>query len=312
MTDTRTENAARIHLPLVHSGKVRDTYALGDDLLMVASDRVSAFDVIMPTSVPDKGRVLTQLSRFWFEQTADLVPNHLLTTDMARVPNLDPETREATTGRSMLVKRCDRIDIECVIRGYLAGSAWNEYRVNGTVAGVSLPPGLIESAQLPEPIFTPALKNDTGHDENISVADLRTSVGSDLAEELEQISLALYERAASIAVKRGLLVADTKFEFGFRDGELTLIDELLTPDSSRYWSIERYQPGGQQESLDKQYLRDWLLASGWDKEPPGPTLPPDVVEQIRQRYFDAYRQLVGEDVALSRAVTGQSTGVSGE
>jgi phosphoribosylaminoimidazole-succinocarboxamide synthase len=284
---------------LVRRGKVRDVYEAGADrLVLVASDRLSAFDVVFPTPIPDKGRVLTQLSNFWFARLASIVPNHLLATDLAKFP---PAFRggsaPALDGRSVLVKRCERIDIECVARGYISGSAWTEYKALGTVAGESLPAGLQESAKLDAPIFTPATKAESGHDENISRRRLAAVVGTELARDLERMTLALYAAARSYALDRGLILADTKFEFGYHDGKLTLIDEALTPDSSRYWDAAKYKPGGTPPSYDKQYVRDFLVKSGWNKEPPAPALPEDVVAGTRQRYLECYEKLVGKPLS---------------
>jgi phosphoribosylaminoimidazole-succinocarboxamide synthase len=281
---------------LVRRGKVRDVYeAGGDRLVLVASDRLSAFDVVFPTPIPDKGRVLTQLSNFWFAKLASVVPNHLIATDLAQFP---PAFRGANApaldGRSVLVKRCERIDIECVARGYISGSAWTEYKALGTVAGETLPAALQESARLDEPIFTPATKAESGHDENISRRRLAAVVGTELARDLEQVTLALYRAAHAYAMERGVILADTKFEFGYHDGRLTLIDEALTPDSSRYWDAAKYQPGGTPPSYDKQYVRDFVVKSGWNKEPPAPALPGDVVAGTRQRYLECYEKLVGK------------------
>jgi phosphoribosylaminoimidazole-succinocarboxamide synthase len=279
-------------LPLFRKGKVREMYAVGEDhLLMVASDRVSAFDVVMNEAIPGKGHVLTALSAFWFRTTAGVVANHVVSD---RVQDLPPEVRElepAIRGRWLLVRRVERIDIECVVRGYLAGSAWSEYRRLGTVAGEPLAAGLLESQQLDEPIFTPAIKAESGHDENISRARLRELVGARRAAELEELSVRLYTAGAEHARNRGLILADTKFEFGVVDGRLILIDELLTPDSSRYWPVDRYGPGGPQPSFDKQFLRDFLEASGWNKEPPPPALPASVVAGTAARYEEALRRL---------------------
>jgi phosphoribosylaminoimidazole-succinocarboxamide synthase len=279
-------------LPLFRKGKVREMYAVGEDhLLMVASDRVSAFDVVMNEAIPGKGHVLTALSAFWFRTTAGVVANHVVSD---RVQDLPPEVRElepAIRGRWLLVRRVERIDIECVVRGYLAGSAWSEYRRLGTVAGEPLAAGLLESQQLDEPTFTPAIKAESGHDENISRARLRELVGARRAAELEELSVRLYTAGAEHARNRGLILADTKFEFGVVDGRLILIDELLTPDSSRYWPVDRYGPGGPQPSFDKQFLRDFLEASGWNKEPPPPALPASVVAGTAARYEEALRRL---------------------
>ena len=274
-------------------GKVRDVYeAGGDRLVMVASDRLSAFDVVFPTPIPEKGRILTQLSNFWFARLESLVPNHLVATELVDFPPAFRDVK-ALAGRSVLVKRCERIDVECVARGYISGSAWTEYKALGTVASEPLPRGLVESARLDEPIFTPATKAVTGHDENISRAQLAALVGTELAKELERVTLALYRAAHAYALGRGLILADTKFEFGFHDGKLTLIDEALTPDSSRYWDAAKYAPGGTPPSYDKQYVRDFVVKSGWNKEPPAPALPPDVVAGTTARYLECYEKLTG-------------------
>lgn len=279
-------------VPLFRRGKVRDTYRLADGgLLMVATDRVSAFDVVMPTPVPDKGRVLTQMSRWWFARTAGVVPNHLRDDDPRSLP-AEIDWQELGP-RSMRVVAADRIDIECVVRGYLAGSGWKEYRQRGTLAEEPLPAGLRESSRLPEPLFTPASKNDEGHDENISRAHLADVVGTETASLLEEKSLALYAEATRVCADAGMILADTKFEFGWVDGVLTLIDEVLTPDSSRFWDASIYRDGEPQPAFDKQYLRDWLEASGWNKQPPGPELPDDVVAHTRSRYLEAAHRICG-------------------
>jgi len=276
-------------------GKVRDIYEVDDrHLLMVTSDRISAFDVVLPSPIPDKGRVLTGLSLFWFERTAGLVPNHLLTADMDAFPPAFREHRDELAGRSMLVRRAEMIPVECVARGYLSGSGWKEYRASGTVCGIALPPGLLESGRLPEPIFTPATKAETGHDENISLERAGELVGEGLAERLKELTLSLYGLGAELAAEHGVFLADTKFEFGFVDGEITLCDEVMTPDSSRFWPADGYRPGGAQPSFDKQYVRDWLDDVGWDHEPPAPDLPPGIVAQTSQRYAEAYDRITGE------------------
>ncbi len=280
-------------LRLFRRGKVRDTYDLGDRLLMVATDRLSAFDVVLPTLIPGKGVVLTQLSRFWFDLTRGLISNHLITADVSRFPDqLLPHT-ELLAGRSMIVHKAERIDIECVVRAYLAGSAWEEYRRSGQVAGEVLPDGLSQGSRLSAPIFTPAAKNDEGHDVNITLADLRALVGPALAARLEEASRDIFNVASDLALQRGVILADTKFEFGIIDGNLVLIDELLTPDSSRFWDATSYQPGEDPPSFDKQFVRDWLAASGWDRQTPGPDLPQGVVEGTRARYLEAYERLTG-------------------
>jgi phosphoribosylaminoimidazole-succinocarboxamide synthase len=276
-------------LRVFRRGKVRDTFELDDDtLLMVATDRLSAFDVVLPTPIPDKGRVLTQMSRWWFAQTAHISPNHLLPDDPSVIPAAE---RDDWLQRSMHVRRAERIDIECVVRGYISGSGWKEYRTQRTLAGEPLPAGLKESGKLDHPRFTPAAKNDTGHDENISRANLADVVGTELAHRLERVSLDLYTFAAQSSEQRGVILADTKFEFGFIDGQLTLIDEIFTPDSSRFWEISEYREGESVTSMDKQFVRDYLETLHWDKTPPGPELPPDVVEGTRKRYLEAARRI---------------------
>jgi len=275
-------------------GKVRDIYEAGDDLLLVATDRISAFDVVLPTPVPDKGRVLTGLSLYWFELTKHIVANHLLSAEAGSFP--DPYRAEAAelAGRSMLVRRAEVIKVECVARGYITGSGWKDYQKTGAVCGIELPAGLVESQQLPEPIFTPTTKADTGHDLPLTFEETADQVGKGLAERLKELTLSLYEAGAAHARERGIILADTKFEFGFADGEVILIDEVLTPDSSRFWPEDTYEPGRGQPSFDKQYVRDWLDASGWDHEPPPPDLPADVVEQTASRYQEAYERITGE------------------
>ncbi|MGQ9674330.1 MAG: phosphoribosylaminoimidazolesuccinocarboxamide synthase [Chloroflexota bacterium] len=283
-------------LPWARRGKVRDVYDLGPNLLIVATDRISAFDVVLPNGIPAKGAVLTQLSAYWFSQTTHLLPNHLIAADPARFPTELRAVAEELEGRAMLVKKADRIDVECVVRGYLAGSAWAEYVESGTVCGHRLPTGLQESERLPEPIFTPATKADTGHDENISRERLASLIGESLASQLEEKSLAVYRYAESVARAKGIIIADTKMEFGFLDGELILIDELLTPDSSRFWAADEYQVGRSQPSFDKQFVRDWLTASGWNKEPPPPTLPEDIVAKTSEKYLEAYKRITGREL----------------
>ncbi len=283
-------------------GKVRDVYeADGDRLLIVATDRISAFDAVLPTPIPDKGRVLTGLSLFWFDRTSDLVGHHLVSADPHDLPDR-PE--DDLAGRAMLVKRADVVPVECVARGYLSGSGWKQYAAEQAVCGVALPVGLVESDHLPEPIFTPTTKASAGHDLPLTLDETRDLVGVGLAERLKELTLTLYERAATIASERGIILADTKFEFGFCDGELILVDEVCTPDSSRFWPADGYAPGGPQPSFDKQYVRDWLDASGWDREPPAPELPDDVVEQTAERYREAYERLTGEPFAHYRRSMG--------
>jgi phosphoribosylaminoimidazole-succinocarboxamide synthase len=278
----------------VARGKVRDIYDLGDRLLLVATDRLSAFDVVMPTPIPDKGRVLTQLSLFWFELLKDLIPNHVLSARDFPAPF--DKFRDDLAGRSMVVKKTAPLPIECVARGYLSGSGWKEYKATGEICGITLPPDLRESDKLPEVIFTPATKAATGHDENISFERAAGVIGKDLAEKVRAITLEIYRRAAAYAAPRGILLADTKFEFGLLHGELIWIDEALTPDSSRFWPAAEYCPGGPQPSFDKQFVRDYLERIQWPKTPPGPILPPDVVAATRAKYREAYRLLVGREL----------------
>ncbi len=279
---------------LAGRGKVRDIYDLRDRLLIVATDRLSAFDVVLPTPIPDKGRVLTQLSLFWFNLLRDVISNHVLSGTDFPAP-LD-RFRDELEGRSMLVRKTTPLPIECVVRGYLSGSGWKDYRSTGKVCGVALPSGLRESERLPEPVFTPATKATTGHDENISLDQAATLVGAPLAERARSASLDLYRRAAAYAEPRGIILADTKFEFGLLGEELIWIDEALTPDSSRFWPAANYEPGGRQPSFDKQYVRDYLERIGWSKQPPGPKLPADVVAATRAKYREAYRLLVGREL----------------
>jgi phosphoribosylaminoimidazole-succinocarboxamide synthase len=275
-------------------GKVRDIYDLGDRLLIVATDRLSAFDVVMPTPIPDKGRVLTQLSLFWFDRLNDIIPNHVLSaTDF---PAPFDKFQDELAGRSMVVKKTKPLPIECVARGYLSGSGWKEYKSTATICGIPLPPGLRESDRLPEVIFTPATKAATGHDENISFERATEMLGEDLAEKVRNVTLQIYLRAAAYAEPRGILLADTKFEFGLLKDELIWIDEALTPDSSRFWPASEYKPGGPQPSFDKQFVRDYLERIQWPKTPPAPELPPDVVAATRAKYREAFRILVGRDI----------------
>ena len=283
-------------LSLLNRGKVRDIYDLGNALLIVAADRISAFDVVMPNPIPDKGRVLTAMSLFWFHLLREAVPNHLIS---ARVEDYPPAARpyaRQLAGRSMLVRKAQVVPVECVARGYLAGSGWQEYRRQGTVTGLPLPAGLQESDQLPAPIFTPATKAASGHDLNISMAACIALVGESMARELERLTMEIYRLGSEHARRQGIILADTKFEFGLVQGQLTLVDEMMTPDSSRFWDLKQYQPGRPQDSFDKQPLRDWLEAAGWDKEPPAPDLPPEVVASTRRRYREAYRRLTGKEL----------------
>ena len=286
-------------IPKLKSGKVREIFDLGDSLLLVATDRISAFDVIMPNGIPHKGEVLTQISRFWFAQTKSFQPNHVLDRggDPLGVPalaGLPADLKRALAGRSMVVKKARPLAIECVVRGYLAGSGWKEYQKSQTVCGIKLPAGLKESSELPEPIFTPATKAETGHDENISFEQAGKITGNDLAGQARAASLKLYNFARDYARRRGIIIADTKFEFGQLDGKLILIDEVLTPDSSRFWPADQYQPGKSQPSFDKQFVRDYLETLDWDKTPPGPVLPPEVVAKTTAKYLEAYERLTGK------------------
>ena len=286
---------------LFHRGKVRDTYDLGDRLLMVATDRISAFDVVLPNGIPDKGRVLTQLSVFWFELTADVAPNHFLrlidSTEAKDVPFAVPPE---LVGRSMFIRKAKRLDVECVARGYLAGSGWAEYRTTGKVCGIPLPNGLRESDELPEPIFTPSTKAETGHDINISFDQVVELVGEKAASLIRDRTLAVYGFARDYARWRGIIIADTKLEFGWLNDELIIIDELLTPDSSRFWPADGYRPGRSQPSFDKQPVRDWLESIGWNKQPPPPELTPEVVASTVERYREAFRKLTGREIMGSR------------
>ena len=275
-------------------GKVRDIYDLGDKLLIVATDRLSAFDVILPTPIPDKGRVLTQLSLFWFNLLKDVVPNHVLSSTDFPAPF--DKFKEDLAGRSMIVRKTQPLPIECVVRGYVSGSGWKDYRATGKICGIALPPGLRESDRLPEPIFTPASKAATGHDENIPFDQAASLIGKDLAEKVRTVSLEIYRRAADYAEPRGVILADTKFEFGLLNNHLIWIDEALTPDSSRFWPAAQYNPGGPQPSFDKQFVRDYLERIQWPKTPPGPELPPEVVAATRAKYREAYRILAGHEL----------------
>ena len=286
-------------LTLKGRGKVRDIYDLGDRLLIVATDRISAFDVIMPNPIPDKGRILTQLSGFWFHLTKGIVPNHIVSTEVEDYPKECQPYQEMLRDRSMLVVKTEVLPVECVVRGYLSGSGWEEYQKTGEVCGIRLPKGLRESSKLEEPIFTPATKAEMGlHDENITFEKVEKTVGKDLGRQMRSISLAIYKKARDFAEQRGILIADTKMEFGVRAGKLILIDELLTPDSSRFWPKDEYQPGGPQKSFDKQFLRDYLLSIRWDKNPPAPQLPEEIVTKTREKYLEAYEKLVGKPLAM--------------
>lgn len=277
---------------LIHRGKVRDTYDIGEGLLlMVATDRTSAYDVVLPTLIPEKGAVLNQISAFWFEQTSEIVPNHMISlgTDQSTV-----SISKEIARRSMVVRKAQRIDVECVVRGYIAGSAWAEYRREGSVSGVPMPDKLREGDRFPEPLFTPATKAEVGHDENITLSQMEDMLGREMTERLRQFTIQIYVSARDLAMERGIIIADTKMEFGIIHDEITLIDELLTPDSSRFWDATGYIPGKSQPNFDKQFVRDWLDEHGWDHDPPAPSLPEDVILRTSQRYQDAFRKLTGE------------------
>jgi phosphoribosylaminoimidazole-succinocarboxamide synthase len=280
-------------LTLFKRGKVRDVYDLGETLLIVATDRISAFDFILPSLIPDKGKVLTQLSRFWFEMTSLVCPNHMITPNVDEFPSSLAAHRDVLDKRSMVVKKTKVVPIECVVRGYLAGSGWNEYRETGKVCGIKLPTGLLESDRLKKPIFTPSTKAEVGHDENISFKKMQRIVGAELAAKIREASIELYQKATLHAVSKGIIIADTKFEFGLLDDELILVDEIFTPDSSRFWPLAGYAPGKSQPSLDKQFVRDYLLHTNWDRKSTPPPLPPDIIEQTSRRYREIYSLLTG-------------------
>ncbi|MBI2677799.1 MAG: phosphoribosylaminoimidazolesuccinocarboxamide synthase [Candidatus Koribacter versatilis] len=298
---TQTTDRVLLHtdfpgLPLHASGKVRDVYALNGHLLFVATDRISAFDYVLATGIPQKGRVLTQLSLFWFDFLKSLVPNHLVTADVSKYPAALAKYKDPLEGRSMLVAKAEMVAVECVARGYLSGSGWKEYKQSGAVCGIKLPAGLKESDKLPEPIFTPATKAASGHDENISFADMVKRVGPELSETLRDLTIKIYKTAADYALTKGIIIADTKFEFGHTAEGLVLGDEVLTPDSSRFWPADKYKPGGAQESYDKQFVRDYLESIKWNKQPPAPALPEDVARKTSEKYIEAYRRLTGREL----------------
>jgi phosphoribosylaminoimidazole-succinocarboxamide synthase len=281
-------------LKLKGRGKVRDIYDFGDHLLIVATDRISAFDVVMPNPIPDKGRVLTQLSKFWFALTTEIVANHVLSTEVKDYPEESQAYEGILRDRSMLVVKTNPLPVECVIRGYLSGSGWEEYERTGEICGISLPKGLLESSKLEDPIFTPATKAEIGfHDENITFDKVEKIVGKELAQRLKSLSLSIYNKARDFAEQKGIIIADTKMEFGMKDGNLLLIDELLTPDSSRFWPKDAYHPGGPQKSFDKQFLRDYLISIRWNKTPPAPELPEEIIRKTREKYLEAYERLLG-------------------
>ena len=280
---------------LLHRGKVRDIYEVDDMLLIVATDRISAFDVVLPNPVPDKGRILTQISLFWFDMLSDIVPNHIIASDVKKFPEILHPFADQLEGRSMLCRKAEPLPIECIVRGYITGSGWKDYQKSGQVCGIKLPEGLRESDKLPEAIFTPSTKADVGqHDENISFQAASGSIGGETAEKVREISLKLYNTAAQYALERGVIIADTKFEMGLYQGDLILIDEVLTPDSSRFWPADSYEPGKPQPSFDKQFVRDYLETLDWDKKAPGPELPEEIIEKTRRRYIEAYEKLTGK------------------
>ncbi len=298
MTENKTNPViSKTELPdlnLLNRGKVRDLYEVEGNLLIVATDRLSAFDVILPTPIPGKGVVLTQMSLFWFKRLGDIIPNHIITADVDQYPTSCRKYRDQLAGRSMLVKKCSPLPVECIVRGYISGSGWKDYQASGSISGISLPSGLVESDRLPEPIFTPSTKAAAGeHDENISFDRMADLIGREMAEKVRDVSLTLYSKAADYALERGVIIADTKFELGLADGDLILIDEVLTPDSSRFWPAEDYSPGRAQPSFDKQFVRDYLESISWDKTPPGPELPDSIVEKTVKRYREALSRLTG-------------------
>ncbi len=286
------------NVPLLHRGKVRDIYDLGDSLLIVATDRISAYDVILPTPIPDKGKVLTLMTLFWLNYLSDIVENHLITAKVEEYPPILSEYAEILKDRSMIVKKAKVLPIECIVRGYITGSAWKEYQEKGEVCGIKLPKGLRESDKLPNPIFTPSTKAELGeHDVNISFEEATKLIGENLAERIKEISLRLYEKASQYAESKGIIIADTKFEFGLSEGKLILVDEVLTPDSSRFWPKDEYEPGKPQKSFDKQFVRDWLKNSGWREDQPPPAIPQEVVEKTREKYLQALKLLTGQTLA---------------
>lgn len=276
---------------LLRRGKVRDIYEVGDYLLIVATDRVSAFDVVLPTGIPGKGRILTQISIFWFDQIKEIIENHIVSVDVSEFPEPLPKYRDILHERSMLVKKAKPLPVECIVRGYLSGSGWKDYQQTGMICGIKLPKGLTESSRLPEPIFTPSTKAEHGHDINITFEDTIRILGKETSEKIREISLRIYKKASEIAEKKGIIIADTKMEFGFYDGKLILIDELLTPDSSRFWSKKNYEPGKPQDSYDKQIVRDYLVSIKWDKRPPAPQLPEEIVRKTAERYEEIFKIL---------------------
>ena len=285
------------YLKLHNKGKVREIFEIDGNLLLVATDRISAFDVILPNGIPHKGKVLTQMSEFWFELIGELTENHLITTSIDEIDKITEEDRDLLRGRSMLVKKVDVIPVECIVRGYIAGSGWKDYKKNNAICGISLPGDLKESDKLPEPIFTPSTKAESGHDENISFEEAVNITGRELAEEIRQKSIAIYKKASEYALTKGIIISDTKFEWGKYGDKVILIDEVLTPDSSRFWPMESYSPGKPQPSFDKQFVRDYLESCGWDKNPPPPSLPEDVIRTTSEKYLEAYTKLTGKEIS---------------
>ena len=285
------------YLKLHNKGKVREIFEIDGNLLLVATDRISAFDVILPNGIPHKGKVLTQMSEFWFELIGELTENHLITTSIDEIDKITEEDRDLLRGRSMLVKKVDVIPVECIVRGYIAGSGWKDYKKNNAICGISLPGDLKESDKLPEPIFTPSTKAESGHDENISFEEAVNITGRELAEEIRQKSIAIYKKASEYALTKGIIISDTKFEWGKYGDKVILIDEVLTPDSSRFWPLESYSPGKPQPSFDKQFVRDYLESCGWDKNPPPPSLPEDIIRTTSEKYLEAYTKLTGKEIS---------------
>ena len=285
------------YLKLHNKGKVREIFEIDGNLLLVATDRISAFDVILPNGIPHKGKVLTQMSEFWFELIGELTENHLITTSIDEIDKITEEDRDLLRGRSMLVKKVDVIPVECIVRGYIAGSGWKDYKKNNAICGISLPGDLKESDKLPEPIFTPSTKAESGHDENISFEEAVNITGRELAEEIRQKSIAIYKKASEYALTKGIIISDTKFEWGKYGDKVILIDEVLTPDSSRFWPMESYSPGKPQPSFDKQFVRDYLESCGWDKNPPPPLLPEDIIRTTSEKYLEAYTKLTGKEIS---------------
>lgn len=296
MTDGVILNTDFRAFKLFRKGKVRDVYDLGERLLIVSTDRISCFDVVLPDGIPYKGRVLTALSRFWFDFLREIIPNHFISSDLDKYPEELKKYKEDLAGRSMLVVKSQPLPVECIVRGYLSGSGWKEYQKSQSVCGIKLPAGLKESAKLPEMIFTPSTKADTGHDENVNQAYIENLIGKDTTDKIRDASIRIYKKASEYALARGIIIADTKFEFGIYEGKVILIDEVLTPDSSRFWSLEEYHAGKSVPSFDKQFVRDYLETLDWDKAPPAPALPPEIIEKTTKKYLEAYRKLTGKEI----------------